>query len=83
MEMVNVYDAKTQLSRLLARVENGEEVIIARRGRPVARLVPEPSRQRRRVLGWDADNLDIDYEAVDEALGEPLEEDDLADWYGR
>ena len=39
MPVVNVHEAKTQLSRLLAQVEAGEEVVIARRGRPVARLV--------------------------------------------
>lgn len=39
METVNVHEAKTHLSRLLERVEAGEEVIIARNGRPVARLV--------------------------------------------
>ena len=44
---VNVHEAKTQLSRLLARVAQGEEVVIARSGRPIARLVPvEPARQR-------------------------------------
>jgi prevent-host-death family protein len=37
---VSVHEAKTHLSRLLQRVESGEEVIIARRGRAVARLVP-------------------------------------------
>ena len=36
---VNVHDAKTHLSKLLADVEAGDEVIIARRGKPVARLV--------------------------------------------
>jgi prevent-host-death family protein len=39
-EQVNVYEAKTHLSRLLERVEAGEEIVIARHGRPVARLVP-------------------------------------------
>ena len=39
MPVVNVHEAKTQLSRLLAQVEVGEEVVIARRGQPVARLV--------------------------------------------
>ena len=37
---VNVHEAKTQLSRLLERVEDGERVIIARHGQPVAELVP-------------------------------------------
>ncbi|MGI8824998.1 MAG: type II toxin-antitoxin system Phd/YefM family antitoxin [Chloroflexota bacterium] len=40
MDQVNVYEAKTHLSRLLDRVEAGEEIIIGRAGRPVARLVP-------------------------------------------
>jgi prevent-host-death family protein len=38
MESVNVHEAKTHLSRLLERVEAGEEIIIARNGRPIARL---------------------------------------------
>ncbi len=38
--MVNVHEAKTHLSKLLSRVEQGEEVIIAKAGRPLARLVP-------------------------------------------
>ncbi len=37
---VNIHEAKTHFSKLLARVQNGEEVIIANAGRPVARLVP-------------------------------------------
>lgn len=46
METVNVHDAKTRLSRLLEQVQAGEEVIIARAGHPVARLVAfNPSRK--------------------------------------
>src|SRR6266516_6444900 len=48
-ESVNVYEAKTHLSQLLDRAAAGEEIVIARAGRPVARLVPladSPSRQR-------------------------------------
>lgn len=37
---INVHDAKTHFSKLLAKVESGEEVIIARAGKPVAKLVP-------------------------------------------
>ena len=40
MITVNVHEAKTNLSRLLAKAEAGEEVIIARNGKPVARLAP-------------------------------------------
>lgn len=39
MKAVNVHEAKTHLSRLLARVAQGEEIVIARAGRPVAKLV--------------------------------------------
>ena len=47
MTMVNVHEAKTRLSKLLEQVEQGEEIIIARNGHPVARLVPMPTRRRR------------------------------------
>lgn len=56
-EKVNIYDAKTRLSQLVDRAEAGEEIIIARGGRPAARLVPfravqvkrEPGRMRGRI----------------------------------
>jgi len=51
MALVNIHEAKTQLSRLLARVEGGEEIVIARAGRPVARLVPIESTAARREPG--------------------------------
>jgi len=44
---VNVHEAKTHFSQLLARVQEGEEVIIAKAGRPVARLVPFKTAQPR------------------------------------
>ena len=40
MSQVNVHDAKTHLSRLLERVAKGEEIVLAKAGRPIARLVP-------------------------------------------
>ena len=46
---VNVHEAKTQLSQLLARVERGEEVTIARAGKPVARLVGVKPTEKRRL----------------------------------
>ncbi|HKO02627.1 MAG TPA: type II toxin-antitoxin system Phd/YefM family antitoxin [Thermoanaerobaculia bacterium] len=56
-ETVNIYEAKTRLSQLVDRAAEGEEVIIARAGRPVARLVPlrpavverKPGRMRGRI----------------------------------
>ena len=54
METVNIHNAKTQLSRLLERVEAGEEIVIARAGRPVARLVPlVESGTARTPGGWE------------------------------
>ena len=49
---VTVHEAKTQLSRLLRLAEDGETVIIVRRGVPVARLTPVPPTAARH-LGWD------------------------------
>lgn len=49
--MVNVHEAKTHLSRLLDRVSQGEEIVIARAGKPVARLVPVSERPERREPG--------------------------------
>ena len=59
-EQVTVHDAKTHLSRLLERVEAGEEIVIARNGTPIARLVPTqraraPRQPARRVEGQGLD----------------------------
>lgn len=51
MVAVNTYEAKTQLSRLLRRVAAGEEITIANRGVPVARLVPVRDKHEGRKLG--------------------------------
>lgn len=49
--IVNIHEAKTHLSKLLARVSVGEEIIIAKAGRPVARLAPLEKTPARRVAG--------------------------------
>ena len=66
---VNVHEAKTHLSRLLQRVEGGEEITIARAGTPVARLVPVVS-SRERVQGMDQGKIWIadDFDAPDPEL---------------
>jgi prevent-host-death family protein len=48
---VNIHEAKTHLSRLIERVEAGEEITLARAGRPVAMLIPFRRRTERRPLG--------------------------------
>ena len=73
MAQVSVHEAKTHLSALLARVEAGEEIVIARGGTPVARLVPLP-RGTRRVFGADEGLLQIPVDFDDPLPDELLEE---------
>jgi prevent-host-death family protein len=76
-DSVNIHEAKTHFSKLLARVMRGEEIVIARAGQPVARLVrerePAPTR---RVPGIDRGKLKIakDFDVMSES--------ELEDWYG-
>ena len=73
---VNVHEAKTQLSKLLEQVEQGDEIVIARAGRPVARLIPFAT-SGKRVLGQDAGQVFIaeDFDA-------PLPDEILRDFEG-
>jgi prevent-host-death family protein len=54
MSVVNIHEAKTHLSRLLERVSAGEEIVIAKAGRPIARLVRyDESDEPRKLGGWE------------------------------
>ena len=77
MFIVNVHQAKTQLSRLLAQVEAGEEVVIARRGEPVVRLVAYKPQGRRKpdVLKGKV--------IVPDNFFDPLPDEELRAWEGR
>ena len=55
MAVVNVHQAKTTLSALLARAQAGEDIVIARHGKPVARLPALPGQARRQPGSWRAD----------------------------
>jgi len=59
VKQVNVHQAKTQLSKLLRRVAAGEEISIANRGVPVARLVPVSKGERKRSQGAYGDTIKI------------------------
>ena len=59
MTTVNVHEAKTHLSRLLERVEAGEEIVVARAGKPVARLVPYEDSRPTRVPGTGRGEIEI------------------------
>ncbi len=71
---VNIHEAKTHLSRLVERVEAGEEITLARAGRPVARLVPYRARREPRRPGmWKGQvvigpNFDEPLKELEQAL---------------
>jgi prevent-host-death family protein len=69
-EIINIHDAKTHLSRLLERAHGGEEIILAKAGKPYAKLVPIEPRVRSRQPGRLAGR-------VTEAFFEPLPEEEL------
>lgn len=66
MSTVNIHDAKTQFSRLIERVGAGEEIVIAKAGKPVARLVRFHERSARRRLGLMAGQFSVpdDFDSI-------------------
>ena len=77
-DVVNLYDAKTNLSRLVERAAAGEEIVIAKAGKPKAMLVPyKPDKPRRMGQNF----LSITYIADD--FDAPLSPEELEDWYGK
>ncbi len=78
VRQVNIHEAKTHLSKLLARVREGEEIVIAHAGEPIARLVPFVRRLRRRKPGsWKGKiHLEPDFD-------DPLPEEILRAFEGR
>jgi prevent-host-death family protein len=74
-EPISIHAAKTHLSRLIARAEAGEEVVIARAGKPVVKLVsiaPKPKRVPGRWKGKFT---------IAPEFYEPMSEEELATWY--
>lgn len=73
--IVNVYEAKTHLSKLLDRVLEGEEVVIGRAGKPVARLVPFGPKRAPRVPGRLAGKIPMaeDFDATPDWLLDAFE----------
>ncbi len=75
MRVVTIHQAKTNLSRLIERASEGEEVIIARGSKPVARLVPVGEVKRRRQPGSIKGKLRVGPEFF-----EPLPTSELSGW---
>ncbi|MBK5294835.1 MAG: type II toxin-antitoxin system Phd/YefM family antitoxin [Acidobacteriia bacterium] len=76
MSVLNVHDGKTHLSKLLVRVEEGEEIAIAKAGKPVAKLTSVKAQQAR-VPGIDAGLVWISPDF------DKFSEEDDRDWYGK
>ena len=72
MTIVNVHEAKTHFSRLLDRAHAGEEIIVAKDGRPFARLVPLETPPERVPGRWR--------ESIPDSFFEPLPTDELDAW---
>ncbi len=75
MQVVNIHEAKTQLSRLLEQVQSGEDVVIAKSGTPIARLVPYVAPKRKiappgAMAGeiWIADDFDAPIDELFDCL---------------
>ncbi|MGA2085012.1 MAG: type II toxin-antitoxin system prevent-host-death family antitoxin [Terracidiphilus sp.] len=79
MQTVNIYQAKTQLSKLVDLASSGTDVVIARAGKPVARLTSLNNKEKRPIVfgllegeGWIAEDFDA-----------PLPDEILAEFEGR
>jgi prevent-host-death family protein len=83
MSTVTIHEAKTHMSRLLARVEAGEEIVIARGKTEIAKIVPlHPAKKPQRVLGWLAHTLPPGKDPLADGFWDPLPDDELALWNG-
>lgn len=78
MQTINIHEAKTHLSRLLEQVAEGEEIIIARAGKAIARLVPLDAPAKKRQLGLLKGKLN-----VPDDFDTPLADDELSRFEGR
>lgn len=80
-KMVNVHDAKTHFSRLLDRAHAGEEIILAKAGKPYAKLVPydPPQPKPKRTPG----GLKVSGPIPDSVWFDPMPEEELALWEGK
>ncbi len=79
MKPINIHDAKTRFSRLVARAARGEEIVIARAGHPVAKLVAYRAGSEQRIAApgamrgkiWTADDFDASLDDLFEAVTVP------------
>jgi prevent-host-death family protein len=82
LEQVNMHEAKTHLSRLVERVEGGEEIVISRAGKPAAKLVPVPQAKpgKRTLGGWEGKfelPSDEEWAEMDKEIERDFEESEI------
>ncbi len=81
MDAYNVAEAKAHLSELLERVAEGEEILLTRRGKPIARLVPARS-EASHILGAGTHDPNIDSATLNRnTWWKPLVEEETEPWY--
>jgi len=78
MDKINIHQAKTQLSRLVERAAGGEEIVIAKSGKPVARLVPYTAKNEPRRPGYLRGKI-----RVKKSFDQPLPKELLASFEGQ
>lgn len=79
MAQFNVHEAKTSFSKLLEMVERGEEVTVARNGKPIAKLVPVA--EKKSILGIGIGDPNYN-DLSDEDATAPMTDEELELWYG-
>jgi prevent-host-death family protein len=80
LDTVNMHEAKTHLSKLVARVEAGDQIVITRAGKPAAKLVPVPKKLGPRKLGgWEGFEMpsDAEWEEMDKEIEQSFEESEI------
>ena len=79
MRQVNIHEAKTHFSELIAAVERGEEIVIARRGKPVAKVSGCETKAARRVILGGLEGMARE---IDPDWWKPIPDEDIREWFG-
>jgi prevent-host-death family protein len=82
MESFSVADAKSRFSEILKRVAEGEEIIVTRRGKPVARVLPAVGAPVRSILGAGRNHPNINHDVIaNDDWWKAMSDDEAKDWY--
>ena len=81
MQSYNIAEAKAHLSEILEQVAHGEEILLTRRGRPIARIIPTAG-DPASILGAGIQDPNINLEAITQnEWWKPMSEDEAQPWY--